>query len=266
MSSPMNKHLAVAAVLASLLPLTSIAQTATPAPSPGGAVLGRELWKVNDRGRPRPPKAELKSEAELAESAKAPEGAVILFDGKDLSQWQPSKWKVADGVVEIVPHSGYLYSKESFGSCKLHLEWRTQNPPVGKDQGQGNSGVYMMTLYEMQILDNTNNPTYADGMAGAVYGENPPWFDACRPSGEWNYYDITWHRPIFDADGKVVKRARVTLIFNGVKVQDEFELTGPTGPGHRLPYKAHADKMPIGLQEHHCVDQFRNIWVVPIAD
>ncbi len=248
----------IVAVFVSLLSLVAMALDVAPAASP--------KWKPYDKSRPRPPKAELKSEAELAESAKAPPGAVILFDGKDLSQWQPSKWKVADGVVEIVPGAGYLYTKDSFGSCKLHLEWRTPNPPVGKEQAQGNSGVFMMSVYEIQVLDNTNNNTYADGLAGAVYGQNPPMFDACRPSGEWNYYDITWHRPIFDASGKVAKPARVSIVFNGVKVQDEFPVNGQTGHNHGKGYPAHADKMPLGLQEHHCVDQFRNIWLVPIAD
>ena len=224
-------------------------------------------WKVNDRSRPHPEKAVLKSEAELAESAKAPKDAIILFDGSNLDAWKPSKWLLkGDGTVEVVPKTGYLVTKEAFGSCHLHLEWATPAPPVGKDQMQGNSGVFLMGRYEIQVLDNTNNPTYADGMAGAVYGENPPLFDACRPSGEWNYYDITFTRPVFGPDKQVVKKATVTVVFNGVVVQDHFQIEGPTSHGHSTPYTAHADKLPLALQEHGCSDRFRNIWIQPIAD
>jgi len=257
-------------------------------------------WQVNDRARPRPGRMEPVAETELAASAKAPVNAVVLFDGKDLSNFLDSHWKLIpeENAVEITPNpkkaaaanagaapvkkeaapltstlspeelaaKGNLVTKEAFGSCKVHLEFACPNPPKGKDQAQANSGVYLMGKYEMQVLDNTNNPTYADGLAGAVYGENPPLWESSRPSGEWNYYDIEFHRPIFGADGKVERPATVTAWLNGIKVQDNFALTGPTEHQIRLPYVAHADKLPLMLQGHGQVAKFRNIWVVPISD
>ena len=121
----------------------------------------------------------------------------------------------------------------------------------------------MMCKYELQVLDNTNNPTYADGFAGAVYGENPPLWDSSRASGEWNYYDIEWKRPVFAADGSLQSPAKVTSWLNGIKVQDGFELTGPTEHQMRLPYIAHAEKLPLMLQNHGQTVKYRNIWVVP---
>jgi hypothetical protein len=221
-------------------------------------------WQVNDRARPRPPKVEPMYEAELAVSSKPPPGAIVLFDGKDLSAWQPSKWKVGDGYVEIVKKAGDLVSRESFGSCRLHVEWRTPLPAKGKDQSKGNSGVFLMGKYEVQVLDNTDNPTYADGMAGAIYGENPPLVDASRPSGEWNFYDITFRRPTFGLGGAVVRPATVTVYLNGIKVQDNFRLTGPTNHKIALAYAPHPDKLPLVLQNHGQVVRYRNIWIVPI--
>jgi 3-keto-disaccharide hydrolase len=191
-----------------------------------------------------------------------------------LSKWRPStqptsnptSWTVEDSSVEIVRKTGDLVSREEFGSCRLHLEFRTPAPPTGKDQSQGNSGVFLMSNYEMQVLDNTNNPTYADGMAGAVYGENPPLVDASRASGEWNYYDITFHRPVFDPKGVLLKQATVTAFLNGIKVQDEFKITGPTHHKFKLPYAAHPDKQPLVLQNHGQIVRFRNIWIVPIEE
>jgi hypothetical protein len=226
------------------------------------------VWDVNDRDRPRPFKAQFRAESEMAATSKPPPNAVVLFDGNKLDKWQPStkptSWKLEDGAVEIVRGSGDLITREAYGSCKLHLEFRTPNPPTGKDQTQGNSGIFFMSRYELQVLDNTNNPTYADGMAGAVYGQSPPMVDASRPSGEWNYYDIEFHAPQFDESGKLLKRARVTAHLNGVLVQDNFELAGPTRHGQRLPYVAHRDKEPLYLQNHGQVVRFRNIWIVPL--
>lgn len=223
-------------------------------------------WKVNDRARPRPAKVEPKPEAELAESSKPPRDAIVLFDGESLAAWQPSKWKVENGTVEIVKKTGDLVSRQPFGSCKLHLEFQCPWPAQGKDQSRGNSGVYLMGLYEVQVLDNTDNPTYADGMAGAVYGENPPLCDASRPSGQWNYYDIEFRRPIFGPAGKVERPARVSVWLNGIKVQDNFALTGPTSHKIARAYEPHADKLPLVLQNHGQVVRFRNIWIVPGED
>jgi len=223
-------------------------------------------WKVNDHARPQPPKVAPKSEADLAASAQAPAGAVILFNGKDLSAWRPSKWTVENGYVEVVPKTGYLTSLQSFGSCRVHLEWWTPNPPVGNLQMKGNSGVFLMSHYEVQVLDTYDNPTYADGIAGAIYGQTPPSVNPIRPPGQWQYYDIVFHRPIFDAAGKLVKPAMMTVDFNGIRVQDNTVVEGRTAAGKRLGYTPHADALPLQLQDHKCVVRFRNIWLVPIND
>ncbi len=234
----------------------------TPRPRPRTA---DGKWFINDMARPWPPRVEPKPETDLAESSKAPAGAIILFDGKDLSKWQPSPWKVGDGCVESVPKTGNLTTREAFGSCKFHCEWQTPDPPQGKGQEPGNSGVYLMSHYEVQILDNTNNKTYADGIAGAIYGQSPPLAEASRPSGHWQTYDITFQRPIFGADGKVSRPGEVTVYFNGILVQDHFKLLGNTG-GAAPVYTAHPDKMLFYLQGHSSVVRFRNVWIEPIPD
>jgi len=233
-------------------------------------------WKIHDRKRPQPQTVAPKSEAELAASAKPPSGAIVLFNGKDLSAWKPAtQWKVENGYVESVPWtgthatSGYLSTKENFGSCRLHLEWSTLNPPVGSDQARGNSGVFLMARYELQVLDTYNNPTYIDGMAGSIYGQSPPLVNPIRPPGQWQYYDIVFHRPIFDASEKLVKPATITVDFNGIRVQDNTVIEGITDNTKRHGYQtrdARTIKAPLELQLHACVVRYRNIWLEPIAD
>lgn len=261
----MNRH-AVLPILAFCYATVSLtAQTPAPAPLSGKAEA--LSWKFNDRDRPLPPVVAPKPESDLAEAAKPPAGATVLFDGKDLSQWNPSKWKVENGVVETVPKSGWLVTREPFGSCRLHLEWQTSDQPPFKDgQNRGNSGVFLMGDYEVQVLDTHENKTYADGMAGAVYGQYPPSVNPIRPPGQWQYYDIEFHRPVFDAAGTLTRPARITVDFNGVRVQDNAEVLGPTNPPGRRPYKAHADKLPLKLQDHNEIVRYRNIWIQPIAD
>jgi hypothetical protein len=237
-----------------------------PGASPDLSRIASDQWKVNDDARPKPEKAAPKSEEELAASAKAPADATILFAGKDLPAWKPSKWILKDDYVEEVPKAGYLVTKEGFGSCHLHLEWWTPNPPVGTLQMRGNSGVFLMGRYEVQVLDTYDNPTYADGIAGAIYGQTPPSVNPIRPPGQWQYYDITFHRPLFGADKKLVKPATITVDFNGVRVQDNTTIEGSTGHKHRHGYDAHGDKEPLQLQEHGCTVRYRNIWIEPIAD
>ena len=251
-----------------LLPLAAVADPAQqlPGASPDLSRTANGKWKVNDNARPKPEKSAPKSEEELATSARPPAGATILFDGKDLSAWKPNRWKLEEGYVEEVPKAGYLVSNESFGSCRLHLEWWTPDPPVGTLQMRGNSGVFLMSRYEVQVLDTYDNPTYADGFAGAVYGQSPPSVNPIRPPGQWQYYDIEFHRPVFGADQKLIKPATMTVDFNGVRVQDHFTVEGSTGPGKRHGYDVHPDKLPLELQEHGCIVRFRNIWLVPIAD
>jgi hypothetical protein len=228
-----------------------------------------ETWQVHDLARPQPPVVTPKPESELAAAAKAPAGATVLFDGGNLAAWEqakggPAQWKVVDGAFQVVPKTGTLRTKEGFGSGHLHIEWRAPKPRPGNGQDGSNSGVFFMGgRYEVQVLDSYENPTYADGTAGAVYGQNPPSANPIRPPGEWNTYDIDFVAPKFSADGKLESPARFTVVFNGVKVQDDFALSGPTAHKARPPYAAHSDRLPLELQDHGCPVQFRNIWFVP---
>ena len=213
-----------------------------------------------------PPKAEPKSEAELAASAKAPAGAHVLFDGTSLDAWQPTTWKLVDNAIEVTPKGGSLVSRANFGSIRLHLEWRAPLPVTGEGQGRGNSGVFLMGIYELQVLDNWNNTTGDTQCAGAIYKQSAPLVDPCRPPGEWNHYDIEFRRPVFNADGTIARAARMTVHFNGVLVQDNFELPGIPHYKGTQPYNAHADALPLTLQDHGNPVRFRNIWVVPLKD
>ncbi len=189
-----------------------------------------------------------------------PSDAVVLFDGKDMSEWiGAEKWKVQDGYVIAGP--GSIVSKKEFGDCQLHLEFATPPEAKGTGQARGNSGVFMMGRYEIQILDSYNNETYYDGQCGAIYKQHPPLVNACRKPGEWQTYDIIWTAPRFDKDGKLVSPAYVTVLHNGVVIQNHFELQGDT-PYNRPPrYTPHPPKGPIGLQWHGNPVRFRNIWV-----
>jgi hypothetical protein len=196
----------------------------------------------------------------------APSDAAVLFDGRDLSGWQvadggPAKWKVENGYMEVVAKTGSIRTKTGFGDCQLHVEWAAPAVVSGEGQERGNSGVFLMDTYEVQVLDCYDNKTYADGMTAAVYGQFPPLVNACRKPGEWQTYDIIFHRPRFDASGKVTSPARMTVFHNGVLVQDNVELTGPTAHKARPPYKAHPDKLPLSLQDHGNPVRYRNIWI-----
>ncbi len=195
---------------------------------------------------------------------KAPSDATVLFDGKDLSAWEGGeKWTVADGAITAGP--GVLRSKDQFGDCQLHIEWASASEVKGDGQGRSNSGVFLMGRYEVQVLDSYENKTYYDGQCAAIYKQHPPLVNACRKPGEWQTYDIIWTAPRFDGD-KLVSPAYVTVLQNGVLVQNHFELLGDT-PYNRPPsYKPHADKGPITLQYHGNPVRFRNIWVREIKD
>ncbi|MCK5563790.1 MAG: DUF1080 domain-containing protein [Planctomycetes bacterium] len=207
----------------------------------------------------------------------APSDAIVLFDGTKESfknNWtdtkgNPTKWKIADGVMESVKKAGYIQTKQKFGSCQLHIEWASPTVKKGKGQGMGNSGVFLMGTYEIQVLDSYNNITYPDGQAGAIYGRSKPLVNASRPAGQWQSYDIIFHRPIFDNSGKVTKQAVFTVLHNGVLIQDNYRLTGGTGwegPHSISQYKAHPDKLPIKLQDHGNPVRFKNIWIRELKD
>jgi hypothetical protein len=220
-------------------------------------------FKQHDIHRPKPPVVEpLSSQS----STPAPKDAIILFDGSTLNSWrgnqgQAAAWKVADGAMEVVPGAGAIHTKEQFGDVQLHVEWASPNPPAGKGQDRGNSGIFLMGHYELQVLDSYQADTYADGQAGAIYGQFPPLFNASRPPGEWQTYDIAFRRPRFDGAGKLLDPARATLIHNGILVQNNEELLGQTSWLRWLPYEPGADRGPIELQDHGHPVRFRNIWV-----
>jgi hypothetical protein len=238
------------------------------------AVIGQAptiKWTIHDRERPLPPVVDPGTTSTQDAPGKPPSDAVMLFDGKDLSKWEtkdkgPAKWKVENGYAEVVEESGSIQTKQGFGDCQLHVEFREPSPAKGEDQDRGNSGVFLMNQYEIQVLDSYENKTYADGSAASVYGQYPPLVNASRPPGQWQTYTIVFHRPRFDQAGKLLKPARVTVFHNGVLVQDNVELTGPTGHQERPPYKAGPDKMPIGLQDHGHPVRYRNIWIRELAE
>lgn len=227
---------------------------------------GSAQWRVHDRARPQP-----HAVTPGEQPGAAPSDAIVLFDGKALDAWKSTKdggeakWKVENGYVEIVAKTGGISTKESFGDCQLHVEWMSPNPPVGKDQDRGNSGIFLMGKYELQVLDSYQARTYADGMAGAMYGQYPPQVNATLPPGQWQVYDVIFHGPVFDESGNLRKPARATVFFNGVLVQDNVELQGATSHLKLAQYTKHADKGPITLQDHSHPVRYRNIWVRPIA-
>jgi hypothetical protein len=220
-------------------------------------------WPVHDRTRPQPP---VVTPGPAGPPVAPPSDAIVLFDGKSLGPWtdakgQPAKWKVEDGYMEVVPKTGSIRTAKGFGDCQLHVEWMAPSPARGTDQDRGNSGVFLMDLYEVQVLDCYGNTTYADGMTAALYGQYPPLVNACRPPGEWQTYDIVFHRPRFDKDGQVLAPARMTVFHNGILVHDNDVLTGPTAHKARPPYAMHADRLPISLQDHDHPVRYRNIWL-----
>ena len=225
-------------------------------------IIPGQKWKVHDSARPQPRVVTPGSENRLP-----PADATVLFDGKNLSGWTSVKqagaaapWKVENGYMEVVPKSGDIQTKHEFGDCQLHVEWAAPSEVVGNSQGRGNSGVFLMGRYEIQVLDCYENPTYADGTAAAIYGEHPPLVNACRKPGEWQSYDIVWIAPRFDGE-KLVTPAYCTVTHNGVVVQYHRELIGPTSHRKVEPWVAHPATGPLRLQDHSNPMRFRNIWV-----
>jgi hypothetical protein len=196
-----------------------------------------------------------------AEKSQPPSDAMVLFDGSDFSRWENGEnWRVEEGAVYV--GKGNVTSKDKFGDCQVHIEWSSP-PSTDEEQGQarGNSGVFLMGMYEIQVLDSYSTKTYFDGQAGAIYKQTPPMVNAMRPAGEWNAYDIVWTRPRFDDDGSLKSPAYITALHNGIVILNHFKLSGDT-PYDRPPqYSKHADKMPISLQDHGNPVRYRNIWV-----
>ena len=222
-------------------------------------------FRVHDANRPRPPVVDPGPGAETP--ARAPKDAIILFDGSDLKAWRGRKgdaaWKLVEGGAMEVARTGDIQTREDFGDCQLHLEWMAP-PPKGHSQGRGNSGVFFCGRYEVQVLDSFENPTYADGQAAAIYGQKPPLVNVTRPPGQWNVYDIVFVAPRFTDDGSLKSPAKLTVVHNGVVVQLDEELLGPTSHKSLPKYRAHPPRGPIKLQDHGNPMRFRNIWVRPL--
>lgn len=188
-----------------------------------------------------------------------PADAIVLFDGSDMSQWNNGEsWKLQDGYAIV---GSTITTKEGFGDCQLHLEWAAPEEVRGSGQGRGNSGVYFMGRYEVQILDSYDNETYFDGQCASIYKQHPPLVNVCRPPGEWQSYDIIFTAPRFDDDGNVASPAYLTVLQNGVVVQNHFELLGGTFWDEPPHYTAHESRAPITIQDHGNPVKFRNIWV-----
>lgn len=229
-------------------------------------------WAVHDMNRPQPPVVTPGTFSTPEQPGRPPSDAVVLFDGTPatLDKWEadknpaePTKWVVKDGTLQCVPGSGYIRTKQQFGDCQLHVEWSAPAKVKGDSQGRGNSGIFLMGQTEIQVLDNYNNPTYADGAAGSLYGVNPPHVNALHAPGEWQIYDIIFRRPIFK-DGKLLDSGRFTVLMNGVVVQDSTPLEG--GGGHKGRSKDHPllEKGPLKLQDHGNPVRYRNIWYRPL--
>jgi hypothetical protein len=199
----------------------------------------------------------------------APSDAIVLYGGpEDLDKWEhmngkPVQWKAGEALT-VEPRSGDIKTREGFGSVQLHIEWRTPEEVVGKGQGRGNSGIFLMGLYEVQVLDSYDNETYYNGQAASIYKQHIPLVNACRPPGEWQAYDIIFNAPEFEEDGSLLTPAYITILHNGVLVQNHVELLGPTLFIGKPKYEKHPEKLPLSLQDHGNPVAFRNIWVRPI--
>ncbi|KRP36707.1 MAG: hypothetical protein ABS34_06195 [Opitutaceae bacterium BACL24 MAG-120322-bin51] len=226
-------------------------------------------WAVHDSNRPQPPRVEPGKRC-----GEAPSDAVILFDGSEasFSNWKHERpdsmrkqdWLVKDGALQCAPSSGFIATKEEFGDCQLHIEWAAPTPVHGDGQARGNSGVFLMGMVEVQVLDNYQNPTYADGTAGAVYGVMPPAANALRAPGEWQSYDIIFRRPIVRG-GEVLDAGSMTVLCNGVVLQDSTALEGGGGwKKRKSPNRAFPERGSLKLQDHGNPVRYRNIWIRPL--
>lgn len=218
-------------------------------------------WRVHDSTRPHPPVV-----TPGERPGAPPSDATVLFDGSGLDAWQaagsdgePARWRLVDGAIEV-NGTGSIETRELFADVQLHIEWRTPVPPEGESQGRGNSGVFLMGRYEVQVLDSYENVTYADGQAAALYGQRPPDVNASRAPGKWQSYDIVFLAPRFE-DGRLVEPARVTVLHNGVLVHHDRAFLGPTRHRALPEYAPHPPQGPIQLQDHGNPVRFRNVWV-----
>jgi hypothetical protein len=227
-------------------------------------VLPGTQWHVHDGERPQPP---VVTPGEFS-SIGRPSDAITLFDGTTLEGWESARggdaaWSLEGGYMEVMPGTGDIQSRVQFGDCQLHLEWAAPSVVKGDSQGRGNSGVFLMGRYEIQVLDCYDNPTYPDGTTASIYGQFPPLVNACRKPGEWQTYDIIWKAPRFDGD-RLLSPSVVTVIHNGIVVQNAVTLNGPTGHRNIPEWTAHPAEGPLRLQDHGDLVRFRNIWYRPL--
>jgi hypothetical protein len=214
-------------------------------------------YRVHDPARPHPAVV-----TPAAVPGGAPSDAVVLFDGQDLSRWTPARqpWKVENGYVEVVPNAGDMSTKETFGDVQLHVEWSAPAAVRGTSQNRGNSGIFLQKRYEVQVLDSSENPTYADGQAGAIYGQWPPLVNPVRKPGEWQSYDIVFEAPGFNA-GKLTRPAYLTVFLNGVLLHNRKEVMGPTVHRALAAYSPQPAEDVLVLQDHQQPVRYRNIWI-----
>ena len=233
-------------------------------------VIPGQKWRVHDANRPRPKIIQAGTASTPSTAGKAPSDAIVLFDGSNLDAWtgkggKAAHWKVENGYAQV-ERGGPIRTKEKFGSCQLHIEWQTPNPPKGDCQGRSDSGIDLMNSYEIQILDSFHNVTYADGQAGALYGQQPPLVNASRKPGAWQSYDILFTAPTFKADGTVQTPAIVTVLHNGVVLHNHQAMLGSTTHKKVAKYRAHSATDHFQLQDHGNPVRFRNIWIRPLAN
>jgi hypothetical protein len=230
-------------------------------------------YHVHDPARPHP-----RVVTPAAQPGGAPSDAVVLFEGKDLSQWtgakldpvnpanrsDPARWKVENGYFEVVPRSGDIATKEKFGDVQVHVEWAAPADVRGNSQNRGNSGIFLQGRYEVQVLDSYQNPTYADGQAGAIYGQWPPLVNPARKPGEWQAYDIVFEAPHFEGN-RLTKPAYLTVLLNGVLLHNRKEVAGPTVHRALAKYVPQPAEDSLMLQDHGALVRYRNIWIRRIA-
>jgi Domain of Unknown Function (DUF1080) len=248
----MNKRIVAAMLAAGATTLSTLAALYGDTPNDTHA------WSVHDMNRPRPKVIQ-------AEPGKPPSDAIVLFDGTNLDAWcmskdqSPCKWNLVDGAMEVA--KGEIRTKQSFGDCQLHIEWASPAAGTGTGQGRGNSGIFLMGQHEVQVLDCYNNETYADGQTGSIYGETPPLVNACRKPGEFQTYDIIFHQPVWEGD--VMKHpGTITVLHNGVLIQDHWEFEGTATHKVRKPLKKkYEEKLPLRIQDHGNPVRYRNIWI-----
>ncbi len=219
-------------------------------------------FHVHDPDRPLPARVTPGQPGTQQAAGKAPSDAIVLFGGKDMSQWQPSQWKVEGGL--LVATEANLTTKKEFGDCQLHLEWQAPVERTQRDTNQGNNGILFLGAIELQIFDSDTIKIYPDGQAASVYAQTPPLVNACHKPGGWETFDIVFVAPRFDDSGKLLEPARLTMFHNGLLVHLNQEIYGHSPHANLASYESIPPRGPIALMAHHCPVKFRNVWIRPL--